>query len=318
MMGGSMELSSLQALLFGAVIFASASGLTYGVYLALRKRDFQQRVDAVVLGHEPGAGNGGPPRWVETVVKLSKPIARLSIPREGWEKSELARQFMHAGLRDPNAPTLFFGMKAALAIALSLLVWIQQRWAAAPAESGQILFVMAVVAAIGYILPNVLLTQRIKDRQRELFEGFPDALDLLTVCVEAGLSLEAAIGRVAREIRLRSPVLADELELVSLEWRAGIGKERALRNLALRTGVEDVETLVATLVQSEKYGTSIGDALRTHSRTLRTKRQQRAEETAAKIAVKLSFPLIVFIFPSILIVVAGPAMIQIGKTLSQM
>jgi tight adherence protein C len=312
-----MELSPIQVLLFGSIVFLSASVFTYGVYLVVRRRDVAQRVDAVVSGRPDGAAPDGP-KWVETVVKLSKPLARLSVPKEGWEKSELARRFMHAGLRDPTAPTLYFALKTALGLSFPLLVWLQQQSAATPIDTGPVLLVMAVAGAMGFVLPNILLSQRIQRRQRELFEGFPDSLDLLTVCVEAGLSLEAAMGRVAREIRLRSPVLADELELVSLEWRAGTGKERALRNLAMRTGVEDVETLVAMLVQSEKYGTSIGDALRTHSATLRTKRQQRAEEAAAKVAVKLSFPLIMFIFPSILIVVAGPAMIQIGKTLMAM
>jgi tight adherence protein C len=312
-----MELS-LQALLFAGAVFASASAFTYGVYLVVRKGDVAQRVDVVVYGRSDRPAGDEGPKWVETVVKLSKPLARLSVPREGWEKSELARRFMHAGLRDASAPTLFFALKTALGLSFPALVWLQQQWMAVPAGGAKLLLMMGVAGGMGFVLPNLLLSQRIKSRQRELFEGFPDALDLLTVCVEAGLSLEAAMARVAREIRIRSPALADELELVSLEWRAGTGKERALRNLALRTGVEDVESLVAMLVQSEKYGTSIGDALRTHSGMLRTKRQQRAEETAAKVAVKLSFPLIVFIFPSILIVVAGPAAIQIGKTLSEM
>src|SRR5690606_11946344 len=135
-----------------------------------------------------------------------------------------------------------------------------------------------------------------------------------TICVEAGLGLDAALARVAKEIRLESAELADELELVTLEMRAGAGKDRALRNLALRTGVDDIDSLVALLVQSERFGTSIGESLRVQSETLRVKRQQRAEEAAAKIAVKLIFPLVLCILPSIFIVVGGPAVLQIGKT----
>jgi tight adherence protein C len=166
-------------------------------------------------------------------------------------------------------------------------------------------------------VPNWALNRRVRLRQREIFEAFPDALDLLTICVEAGLGLDAALARVAREIRLTSRELSDELELVTLEMRAGAGKDRALRNLALRTGVEDIESLVALLVQSERFGTSIGESLRIQSDTLRVKRQQRAEEAAAKISVKLVFPLVLCILPSIFIVVGGPAVIQIGKTFSQ-
>jgi tight adherence protein C len=152
-------------------------------------------------------------------------------------------------------------------------------------------------------------------RQREIFESFPDALDLLIVCVEAGLAIDAALNRVADEMQHRSEALSEELHLVTLELRAGASKETALRNLALRTGVEDVNTLVAMLIQAERFGTSIADSLRVHADMLRTKRRQRAEEAAAKIALKLLFPLIFCIFPSLLLVLLGPAFIQIYRVL---
>ncbi len=152
-------------------------------------------------------------------------------------------------------------------------------------------------------------------RQREIFETFPDALDLLTICIEAGLAIDAAIVRVAEEMMPVAPVLSEELHLVTLELRAGNSKEKALRNLAMRTGVEDVETLVSMLIQAERFGTSIADSLRIHSEGLRTKRRQRAEETAAKIALKLLFPLIFCIFPALMLVLLGPAMIQIYRVL---
>jgi tight adherence protein C len=171
------------------------------------------------------------------------------------------------------------------------------------------------MATLGYYLPNVILSRIAERRQREIFENVPDALDLLTVCVEAGLSLERALVKVAGEIHIKSVTLAQELQLVLMEMRAGFTKEKALRNFALRTGVDDVDTLVAMLIQSERFGTSVGDSLRVHSENLRNKRRLLAEETAAKIGLKLLFPLIFCIFPTLLMVLLGPAAIQIMRTL---
>jgi tight adherence protein C len=171
-------------------------------------------------------------------------------------------------------------------------------------------------AAAGYYLPNVVLSHRAKVRCRDIFETFPDALDLLTVCVEAGLSLERALAKVAGEIHIKSVALAQELQLVLMEMRAGFSKERALRNLALRSGVEDVDTLVAMLIQSERFGTSMGESLRVHSDNLRSKRSVMAEEAAAKIALKLLFPLIFCIFPTLMLVLVGPAGIQIYRMMA--
>jgi tight adherence protein C len=175
--------------------------------------------------------------------------------------------------------------------------------------------VLLVLAAIGYYLPNVFLARRVASRQLELFESFPDAIDLMTVCVEAGLGLDAALAKVGEEIQLSSKILAEEIYLVGLELRAGASREKALRNLALRTGVEEIEALVAMLVQADRFGTSTAASLRVYSDTLRTKRRLRAEEAAAKIALKLLFPLIFFIFPSLLVVLMGPAFINIYRIL---
>jgi tight adherence protein C len=177
------------------------------------------------------------------------------------------------------------------------------------------LLLLLICAGIGYYLPQVLLSRTVEKRQLEIVEAFPDALDLLTVCVEAGLSLDSALAKVSEEIHIKSAVLSQELQLVMMEIRTGFAKEKALRNLALRTGVEDIDTLVAMLIQSERFGTSVAESLRVHSDNLRTKRRLRAEEAAAKIALKLLFPLIFFIFPSLLVVLMGPAMIQIYRVL---
>ena len=259
--------------------------------------------------------NGEPTPWIERIVKLSGPLAYLSLPKEGWENSALRTRFMNAGFRNASAPVIYFTAKTVLAIGLPLLTFFFLSTSSAKFGSNTLLLWLFLTAAIGYYLPNILLSNIIGRRQREIFETFPDALDLMTVCVEAGLAMDAALARVAAEIGLKSEVLSDELNLVTLELRAGSSKEKALRNLALRTGVEDVDALVAMLIQSERFGTSIAASLRVQSDQLRTKRRQRAEETAAKIALKLLFPLIFFIFPSLLVVLMGPAIIQISRVL---
>jgi tight adherence protein C len=177
------------------------------------------------------------------------------------------------------------------------------------------LVVLTLLGAIGFYLPNVVLTRRIAWRKRALIEDFPDTLDMLTVCVEAGLGLDASLMKVGDEIRMRSPVVASELDLMLLEMRSGFSKEKALRNFSLRTGVEDIDSFSAMLIQAERFGTSVGASLRVLSDTLRTRRRMRAEEKAAKIALKLLFPLIFCIFPALLVVLMGPAMIHIYRVL---
>jgi tight adherence protein C len=267
-----------------------------------------------------GPGKSAPevsPRegWVAKIVKLTGPLGRLSVPEEGWEKSPLRIRFMNAGLRGASAPMAYFAAKTVLAIGLPLLWFLFVRTYPLRMQPTVFMASLLLIAALGYYLPNFVLGRIIARRQREIFENFPDAIDLTTVCVEAGLGLDAAMVRVADEIQVTSPTLAEELHLVTLELRAGSPKEKALRNLALRTGVEEVDALVAMLIQADRFGTSIADSLRVHADSLRTKRRQRAEEAAAKIAVKLLFPLIFCIFPSMLLVLMGPSMLRIFRML---
>jgi tight adherence protein C len=237
------------------------------------------------------------------------------LPSEGWDKSPFRLRFIHAGYRGGSAPTVFFTAKTVLALCLpfsfSLVLFIRD--IAMPADI--VLLWLLTLAAAGYYLPNVYLARRITGRKLELFETFPDAVDLVMVCVESGLGLDASIVRAGEEMRLRSPVLADELQLVALELRAGGGRDHALRNLAMRTGMEEVDNLVSMLIQADKFGTSVADSLRVYADTLRTKRRLRAEEAAAKIALKLLFPLIFCIFPALLLVLMGPAFISIYRIL---
>jgi len=253
--------------------------------------------------------------WVEKVAKVSQPLTKLSIPEEGWEKSALRTRFMNAGWRNPVAPTLFFASKTVLALFGPAIIGVLVGFSVITLAGSKLLFLLLLTATVGYYLPNMTLNRIAGRRKREIFETLPDALDLLTVCVEAGLSLERAFVKVAGEIHIKSVVLAHELQIVLMEMRAGFSKEKALRNFALRSGVDDVDTLVAMLIQSERFGTSIGDSLRVYSENLRNKRRLLAEECAAKIGLKLLFPLIFCIFPTLLMVLMGPAVIQLTRTL---
>ena len=172
-----------------------------------------------------------------------------------------------------------------------------------------------MLLAIGYYLPNVLLSHRVALRQKNLQDSLPDALDLMIVCVEAGLGLDAAMQRAAGEIGLRSQALSDELNLLALEQRMGVGREQALHHLALRCDVADMTSFVTMLAQAQRFGTNVADALRVQADTMRTLRRLRAEERTAKIPLKLLFPLIFFIFPSLMVVLMGPAMLSVYRVL---
>jgi tight adherence protein C len=170
-----------------------------------------------------------------------------------------------------------------------------------------------VLTVIGFYLPNLWLSLRISSRREQLLVGFPDALDLLVVCAEAGMGLDAAIKRVGDEVKLSSKVISDEFKVLNLELRAGKSRRDALKNLALRTDLDDINSLVTLLIQTDKFGTSVAQALRVHSESMRAKRGQRVEEMAAKLPVKLLFPMIFCIFPVLFLVTIGPALIQVFR-----
>lgn len=255
--------------------------------------------------------------WVESAAQALGPFAKLSTPNGEWESSPLRLKFINAGIRSRQAPILFFGAKTLLPIVFATGAYLSLTMTDR-ASGTTLLFYVLCAAMIGCYLPNIFLAMAVRHRQRELFDNFPDAADLMLVCVEAGLGLDAALTRVADEVRLKSPVLAEELHLTNLEMRAGATREKSLRNLALRSGIDEISTFATMLVQADKFGTSIGDALRVFSEDLRQKRQIRAEEKAAKIPTKLLLPLVLFIFPSIFMVVLGPAIIRIVRTLIPM
>ena len=296
-----------------AIVFAGA----FGAMILFAPRDMRRRIQQAGGPQTtlPSEAQSPGSAWLEKIADISQPIAKLSIPKENWEKSSLRLQLMNAGWRSPHAAAVYFAAKTALALALPLIALPWLATSSVSANPTELAGILLVLGAFGYYLPNGVLKRCVTTRKRAIFEDFPDAIDLLTVCVEAGLGLDAAMVKVADEIKLRSPVVANELQLMLLELRSGFSKEQALRNLSLRTGVEDIESFSTMLIQAERFGTSIGDSLRVLSDTLRTRRRMRAEEQAAKIALKLLLPLCFCIFPAMFIVLLGPAVIQVYRVL---
>ncbi len=242
-------------------------------------------------------------------------LGLLVKPKNDTEISGSRKEFLMAGYRGQNAPVIFWGAKVLLAV-LTAVIFISIRLLIIKPMPSLSLTLLTVLFALGsFHLPNLWLRMKIAERKDTIREGLPDALDLMVVCVVAGTGLDAAINRVAEEMELSNKPVSQEFKLLSLEMRAGKSRQDALRNLALRTDLEDVSSLVTLLIQTEKFGTSIAQALRIHSDSMRTNRYQRAEEVAAKLPVKLIFPLILFILPSLFVVILGPAAITIFRTL---
>ena len=298
-------------LVFLLIVFIVVAGLVLAALAIFSPVPLRERLHAFRgVPEEPVKRGEG--EWVERVARVAKPLTKLSLPEEGWERSPLRTKFINAGWRGSSAPTLYFAAKTALSLGIPALLALLLVGSMADARNSFML-VLFFSAAVGYYLPNIILSRTASRRQRDIFENIPDALDLMTVCVEAGLSMERALTKVAAEIDVKSVVLAQELQLVLMEMRAGFSKEKALRNFALRSGVEDVDTLVAMLIQAERFGTGMGDSLRVHADSLRHKRTLLAEEMAAKIGLKLLFPLIFCMFPSLILVLMGPAGIRMVK-----
>ena len=295
-------------LVLSSLIFLAVALGISAFYLWLSPTRAEQRLQVM-------AGPVEKSDWTETIVKFAGPLAKLSTPQGDWENSPLRLRFLHAGIRNPDARLVYFAAKSILPLVLAGLAFMALRGVN---EGLTMIFYILAAALVGCYLPNLVIWLSIRSRQREIFESFPDAADLMLVCVEAGLGLDAGLTRVADEIRRKSLALAEELHLTNLEIRAGGTRDKALRNLALRTGVEEIATFATMLTQADKFGTSIGDSLRVFSDDLRHKRQIRAEENAAKVPTKLLFPLVVCIFPAIIMVILGPAVITIIRTVLPM
>ena len=262
------------------------------------------RLRALGSQHTPQAENK--PALRERLEQALAPLSK-AIPLSPADVSRTRSWLIQAGFRDARHVTYYFGSRVALAfLGLAGVVLF---------SGFHSLFMLAGVTGLGFFIPRFALKRMIKDRQQRIRLGLADALDLTVICVEAGLALDQAMMRVGRDLHYAHSDLSDEFHLVNLEMRAGKPRAEALRNLVIRTGVDDIRSLVTTLVQTDRFGTSIAQALRVHSDSLRTERRQRAEEQAAKTTIKMVPPLVVFILPSIIFVTIGPAVIELIREL---
>jgi tight adherence protein C len=262
---------------------------------------------------------GGAPEDERLLIKVATalgPVSTFVLPQVELERDKAMLQLSRAGFRSPMSLHAYYLIKTVLAIVLPLIVLVSANWLPR-IETTSVLGYAMFASGIGMIGPNIVLQRMVETRMKALRNGFPDALDLLVVCVESGLGLAAAIQRVAEELEVSHPDLAFELSMVNAEVRVGMLRERALRNLGDRTGLEDIRGLVALLVQTMRFGTGVADALRVYSSEFRDKRTQKAEEQAAKMGTKLVFPLVLFMFPIFFIVAIGPAVLRIIDAFSK-
>jgi len=247
--------------------------------------------------------------------RVAEPLNRI-VPLSAMEAAKLQKRLLQAGYRSPDAAMAFRAIQISLIVAIPTLVISVGYLLERPANSLIILSLLG--AAIGFYLPRLILSSKIKQRQLRITWGLADTLDLMVVAVEAGLGLNAALNRVAEELKKTHPDLHYELELVNLEIRVGRSREEALRNLAGRTGVDDIRSFVALLVQADRYGASIAKAVRIFADSLRTKRRQKAEQASQKAALKLIFPLTIFLFPVIILIMLAPAAMNLLDLFSGM
>jgi tight adherence protein C len=300
----------VQVVFFGVVIGGMITFL--GIFLKQRYSSVRRRLQA-----NPRLDNDLlRPQMQDKPLFISKSLAdkveqKLDLKKGGRTTKRLQAKLIRAGIYTERAIPLFLGIKLGGLLVLPLLVlfilWgnVNQR--------GLLMGIPIALCSLGYILPDIILNRLITSRQQKIRESLPDALDLLVVCVEAGQGLDAAIKRVSEDLETSSPIISQELILVNLETMAGLERQQALKNLGERTGVEELISLCNVLIQSDRFGTSIAQALKTQSDFMRTSRRLRLETMAAKTPVKLVFPMLLFIFPAIIVVILGPAAIQVSK-----
>jgi tight adherence protein C len=254
--------------------------------------------------------SGGAAAVVPVMERMSAAVAKPFMPKSAAKQSNLRKQLMHAGIYSAQAMELVVGMKVVL-----LGVGAVMGYLIGAAIGGVAMYMFLYIGGLlGFFAPTLWLKRKIKQRRRRLDSSLPDALDLMVVCVESGLTLDAALQRVGSEIALAHPDISKELGITHMETRVGLSRIDALRNLGQRTGSASLQSLAAMLVQTERFGTSIAQALRVHGESLRVKRRYAAEEQAAKTTVKLAFPVVLFIFPTLLVVLGGPAFILFFKS----
>jgi len=304
-------------LIFVAIALAIFGLLSASAY----RRDRQRLVDKIrgsaqhsTLESESSAA-GGRTAFTSWLVRHASAIGlKLGPAQEPGQPSPLGKLLQQGGFRRPRAMATFFGLKIISVALFTAAALLGRVFITPPPTPFQTMVGVVAITLFGWYLPDIALRLRVAHRKELILEGFPDALDLMVVCVEAGMGLDGALSRVGEEIEFRSPMVAAEFRSLSLELRGGKMRRDALRNLAMRTGLEEISAFVGLLVQTDRFGTSVAQALRVHTEAMRIRRAQRAEEMAAKLPVKLVFPLLFCIFPAIFVVVVGPAAIKVYRS----
>ena len=303
----------IAGLIFVLVMLAGFLAFYYS-NLYKKRKDISERIRKEATP-EKDDGSPGESKWKGALLGSLRGFGEVFKPKQENDVSRTRIKLVRAGYPGENSSVVLFGSKAFAALFLLTLSVIIRLTVLKALPAQHFLMLLIFSAAAGFYLPDLYLQRKTAARKRKIFEGFPDALDLMVVCVEAGMGLDAAIKRVGDEMVLKNKVLSDEFRILSLELRAGKSRADALRNLASRTDLEDVSSLVTLLIQTDRFGTRVGQALRVHSDAMRTKRYQRAEEMAAKLPVKIVLPLIFFIFPSLFVTIIGPAVITIYRNI---
>jgi tight adherence protein C len=302
-----------------AIVFSG--GAVASVVLALYNwvidNSHKKRITQIVRqGRSPAdtaLSGKGDAKKVSAVITI---LSKLSLPEEGWQSSSVRIKFLQAGISNKNAPHYYFAVKTLLTLLLPLALTLFLHFAKPEIPLTQTMALVLLTAATGYYLPEIVLRFITNNRIERMREGLPDMIDLMVVCTEAGMGIDAAIERLSRAMARNNTELSREFYLAALEMRAGASRIEALRNLALRSRLNELDNLVSMFIQVDKFGTSLATSLRVLSDMMRSKRVQRAEEIAAKIPVKMVLPLGLFIFPVLIIVILGPALIRIFQMFS--
>lgn len=296
--------------IFLLLVFVVSFGVSYAFMDFLLKIRIEKRFGAIQ--DQSGLDFREIPSPMERSARgILQSLQAISMPKEGEGLTTIRMMFITAGMKNDLPVLMFFATKTLLTFFLPLIFLGHVFFSDVNYGFAKASLYTMLLAALGYYAPDLWLKQKIKTRKREIFESFPDALDLMRVCVGAGLGLDAAIARVGKELEIKSAALAEEFRELNLQLRAGISRQEALKNLAKRTGVDDVNALVSMLIQSERFGTSVSDSLQVHADGLRTKRKMQAQEAASKIPAKLTVPMILCIFPALFVVILGPAIIGV-------
>jgi tight adherence protein C len=311
-----------QIQLIGFAFFLALFLFSLGVSQFFRerseRRDLIGKIRGGGIAMDPSAENeadGAEKKGNSALAKLFGKIGRHAPAPKAEDYSTSRLKFLRAGIRHENALAVHWGVKIFLTVIFPALFIVIRTMVLTTLSYQASMAVTVLCALLGFYLPDIWLYHKADERRQKILQSLPDAMDLLVICVEAGMGLDGAINKVAQELGLGNPELSEELQLMNLELRAGKQRTDALKNLALRTNLDEIGSLTTLLVQTDKFGTSLADALRVYSDSYRTQRYQRAEEMAAKLPVKMVVPLVFCIFPSLFLVILGPAAINIYRVL---